>query len=551
VLVIIQLKNNTLYGFNRTIQKDSTEIVHFVSGLKTYYRDPLFYKNNIAEIEESILIKLKKNPNSEWLNLNLASLYDFKAFFEGFSFDFDDALKMLLKAESIKKKYNYYYDLPATYRGIGRLWRSQKDYKKEKQYLLLGLDTAKKYANYEEELKCQSGLTMHQLQYYEENNPKKIDSVRAKALENYQIMADKAVKHSLYSVAGNAYSQMSRLSRLLGKIEESKSFIELSSMNYEKDKNVIGQEKALFSLATYYRKSGDGKQSIKILRECIEKVKILGDSTALKTRYLAMSNTGESIKDYKLAYDYYVLYKDITDSRTNAEHFIKLVNQENDFKLKEQRTLDSLKLEKNKILFAQKADFNNKLKYVGIINVLIFVGIAFLVLFLINRIKKIRAENLVIKKNVEILELGQRIDIKRQQVGDLISENLAQISSKEKILEQLNQMSKETVATNNNDLKSLINELKAEKIEDDRSKILKKDLGLINYEFIEKLKLSYPELTKTEIEMASFIKLGLNLKQITVLRNVSLDAVKKSRSRLRIKLNIESSDKLKDFFNNF
>tara|TARA_R110000787_G_scaffold279936_1_gene390358 strand:- start:25220 stop:26362 length:1143 start_codon:yes stop_codon:yes gene_type:complete len=72
----------------------------------------------------------------------------------------------------------------------------------------------------------------------------------------------------------------------------------------------------------------------------------------------------------------------------------------------------------------------------------------------------------------------------------------------------------------------------------------------INHEFTIKLKKNYPSLTANEIQLASFLRLNLNSKEIAAIKNIEPNSVKVLRYRIRKKMNLKTSINLSEFLNN-
>jgi tetratricopeptide (TPR) repeat protein len=99
--------------------------------------------------------------------------------------------------------------------------------------------------------------------------------------------------------------------------------------------------------------------------------------------------------------------------------------------------------------------------------------------------------------------------------------------------------------------KKLIDDLKDSKIltSDDWNKF-QEHLDIIYPGILLKLKDSYPEITNAESRLFILIKLGLRSSDLSNMLGISLDSVKKSRQRLRKRLEIDSSVVLEDFISN-
>lgn len=68
--------------------------------------------------------------------------------------------------------------------------------------------------------------------------------------------------------------------------------------------------------------------------------------------------------------------------------------------------------------------------------------------------------------------------------------------------------------------------------------------------FIELLNL-FPNLTTNELKILAYFRVGLNSKEIASIQNVTIEAIRKSRYRIRKKLNLESDESLEIFLLKF
>lgn len=70
-------------------------------------------------------------------------------------------------------------------------------------------------------------------------------------------------------------------------------------------------------------------------------------------------------------------------------------------------------------------------------------------------------------------------------------------------------------------------------------------------DYLNRLTSEFPDLSKSEIKLACYIKMGLSTKEIAPLMNVAPKSAEMSRYRLRKKLRLERSDNLAEFLQNF
>ena len=171
---------------------------------------------------------------------------------------------------------------------------------------------------------------------------------------------------------------------------------------------------------------------------------------------------------------------------------------------------------------------------------LIALLIAFMIFYVLWRKAKRKRRALA----REIVDLNTEVTTKKEEVNELLTETIIHLRSKEKLAENLSKLSHEEEGVS---LKSIIADLKADKLEDSKIVFLKQNIESLNYEFLKNLKNIHPNLTKSDIEVCSFIKIGLSRKEISNLRKTSLDAIKSTRFRLKKKLNLTSNDSLDDY----
>lgn len=69
--------------------------------------------------------------------------------------------------------------------------------------------------------------------------------------------------------------------------------------------------------------------------------------------------------------------------------------------------------------------------------------------------------------------------------------------------------------------------------------------------FTEKLAMSYPSLSKSDIRLTALLKLNLSHKEIDELMAVSDSSITKAKTRLRKKIGLNSAKELSNFINEF
>ncbi|MDC8003312.1 hypothetical protein POV27_04575 [Aureisphaera galaxeae] len=147
-----------------------------------------------------------------------------------------------------------------------------------------------------------------------------------------------------------------------------------------------------------------------------------------------------------------------------------------------------------------------------------------------------RSEEKIKEQAYQNLLLNNKVATKEEEVNKLLAETIQHIKSKEQIAENLQKLSKEEEGVT---LRSIIADINASKVDDSKLMLVKQNIEQANYEFIKALKSAHPDLSKTDIEVCSFIRIGLDRNEISKLRNTSVEAVRKSRHRIRKKMALE------------
>ena len=86
------------------------------------------------------------------------------------------------------------------------------------------------------------------------------------------------------------------------------------------------------------------------------------------------------------------------------------------------------------------------------------------------------------------------------------------------------------------------------KIDEEYLAVFDSNFENVHHDFFKNLKKVVPNLTKKELRLSAFIKMGLSNKDIAPLLGISVRGVETARYRFRKKLNLDHDDKLIEFF---
>ncbi|WP_459210676.1 hypothetical protein [Aquimarina rhabdastrellae] len=530
-----QDKDSTVVDYERKIKNapnDSLKVKYLLS-LGTYQKarnlDQLpIYHQQVREIFE------RKNYDN---TKHLKTLLIQSGVYKRRTFDYSGALKDYLAAQKVILATNDTIYLGVNFGNIGMLYKYKDECKKaivsfkkaierntlNKNYRLLGI-------NYGNVAQCYADINQIDSAFYAFD----------KGIYNAEISGDENILQlvnwhkSLLLLDQKRYEEALPLQ--LKYLEHNKNinkYLSVLTANKNIAKTYLGLKN--YSKALFYANAAiDHATKTNIENRVAEVYKTRGNI------YKAMGKYELALNDLQ-TYD--KIQKEV-DIVNNAKKF-KEIEMANSFE--KERIKDSVVYaeEKRKIsLQVEKQKVEKQLYFASFI---IMVMISILIVYFgyqlylrINKKNRIKEEKL----SQKIVDLNSEVTTKKEEVNQLLTETVIHINTKEKLAENLAKLSQ---AEEDVTLKGIIADLKADKLEDSKVLVLKKNIETLNYEFLKSLKSLHPNLTKTDIEVCSFIKIGLSRKEISSLRNTSLDAIKSTKFRLKKKLNLSQNDSLDEY----
>ncbi|MEZ5196572.1 MAG: tetratricopeptide repeat protein [Bacteroidales bacterium] len=170
------------------------------------------------------------------------------------------------------------------------------------------------------------------------------------------------------------------------------------------------------------------------------------------------------------------------------------------------------------------------------------------------RINKMQLENA--RKTEEISKLKiekieKEIKIKeKEQVSDALA-----LEQKNDLLALVNKKFRDAMEENGSislaELNGLVSAIKTQISESTDSDLFNQKFNLLHTNFFDKLKKTHPDLTKSELKFCAYLKLNLTGSQIAKIANVTTEAIRKTRHRIRKKINLSTKDSLEDYISEF
>ncbi len=287
------------------------------------------------------------------------------------------------------------------------------------------------------------------------------------------------------------------------------------------------------ALAEACYRSGDTRQGM----EYFNKALLITNQLKLPYRkmelYDAMTNCYASSGDYKDAFSYLSKYRWLQDSlqvRVNVKQLSELqIKYET---AKKDAKISSLKA-KSEI---------EELEYGGIITVLILLVIIGALIYLKeNKRKKLAlTEKCLIETELKNAALELRYFTENiKQKNELIEEfkakleHLHSINLHQSDIVELEQLVKENIMT------------------DESWSNFKRLFSKVHIRFFSSIKKKYPAITDTDTRILALQKLGLSTTEMANMLGVTIDGIKKSKHRLRKKMELHSEETLENIVERF
>ncbi len=102
-----------------------------------------------------------------------------------------------------------------------------------------------------------------------------------------------------------------------------------------------------------------------------------------------------------------------------------------------------------------------------------------------------------------------------------------------------------------NDLNHIKKNLEAQSKKPDNWEDFKLHFTEVHNDFFNKLKEKHPSLSKTELKFSAYLRIHLSSYQISSILNITNEAIKKTRYRIRKKLDLSTNDSLEDYISQF
>ncbi|CAL2084547.1 tetratricopeptide repeat protein [Tenacibaculum sp. 190524A02b] len=505
--------------------------------LKVYYLIKLTKKVENYDINQGrklilqALEIIKNNTsNSSYFLKKKAQIIDVLGKYESKQTNYKESLTLRLQALKIRERLQDSIGIASSYHNIAMLFRYQKEYDKSKSYFLKSIAMQQKNIDSTQLARTYNMLGVSY--YYNKQNDSAMYYYKL-SKSYYPTLSEKAKPNdniaTIYYTTGNYKKAIDM-------------YIEnLSVFKTAKNYNFVSNN--LMHLAKIHSDLGKHKKAVNFLDEALVYAKKQGTTSKLPLIYQLRSHIYEKMGNYKYALGYYKTHKYYYDSIFNVKNAKKITELELNYQFQKEKLADSLYYsnEKRKLQLINEAkQANNKLYIV----LLIFVSVGVITLLIIvNNRRKLNRERYKKEQLAKEL-LDEKLKHTTFQAKQVVADNKMRLQFKQEFLSKLKKIKFKTDTIGSGNLQSLISDLTAQIQTENKWDSIGDNIEQLDEAFNKKLRELYPNLTKSEREICALIRMNLSLKEIMVIRNVTMGSVKASRHRIRKKMGLHREQEL-------
>lgn len=256
-----------------------------------------------------------------------------------------------------------------------------------------------------------------------------------------------------------------------------------------------------------------------------------------------LAETAHQTGRHQLSFATYNQYIHWNDSIKGAERLREITVLEQTFEA-EKRELEIQKQEEENELLQEKNRALN-MRNGALIAALFLLGVAAYAILLRQRMRAQQQEASLKVKALENESLNQKLAFKNRE----LTAQALQIAQKNELLNSLKADIDAHRAEHGHNLtmNKLSSKIRFESLINENWEQFTRQFTEMNPAFYQTLNARHPGLTQNDLRLATLLRMNLGSKEIAHILNISDEAVKKARYRLRKKLGLASGDKLESY----
>lgn len=275
------------------------------------------------------------------------------------------------------------------------------------------------------------------------------------------------------------------------------------------------------SMSELYVIERNAKQAIYLAAKGLELSQRTESTMYIMNNYNRMAQALYLAGDYKNAFRYQSLYNTMRDSLSHEEGGQKLVKME-----------AAYQLEKKQAQLAIATEQYEHQRFKRNVTVIAIAGVLIIGLLLYSQ---------------RLVAVSRQLEYNTQQLN-LQVQNLKEKSELlEKITHETEELKKSIPVQNEGKLTELHAILLDNIITEDHWDRFRKSFEEVYPGFLGRIRYFYPDITASELRLVAFIRLDISLQDAATILGISTESIKKSRYRLRKKLNVPEGESLDEF----
>jgi len=315
----------------------------------------------------------------------------------------------------------------------------------------------------------------------------------------------------------------------------------------------------LIHIGLVYSAQNLNKEAISFIQEGLDMAEEIGAKSQIKLGYESLSSVYASMNDYEKAYESFIRFNAINDSIFKEKSARAIAEMQTKYETEK-------KVQENEILkrdiSLQKA--GKRIYLIFLIGLILIVGGLFF-LFRLRTVSLKQSKKLLIQeKELNKLEIDKNDAEKKRLEDNIFAEKQLNRLQREKFVAEIEHKNKELansalcIINKNEILTRIKGEIQSKPPANEAGEFIPGLISMINQNididqnwqmfklkfeeihpgFFSRLQGVFPGLSDSQVRLCAYVRIGITSTEIAQLENVTIAAVKKSRQRLRKKLEL-------------
>lgn len=475
-----------------------------------------------------------KNGEANGLN-GLGATRDFQG-------DYSKALEYFFQSLKIAESQNDLIAMSSRYNNIGLIYSSQEDYVNALEYLRRSLTIHEKIQDLQGIALVHGNIGET---YLSSGQLSKALDHSSQALELYEQINDLNGIANMHTALANVYQKQRELQKSIDHFLYAQSIYDKIGGQYFITYTYLGLGVSYVMMENY-------KEAKKQLELALKASIRLNHIVNMRESYKYLSIAEEKLGNFQEALAAQRKYQQAADSVLNTEQTKNLTRLEANYEFEKEK--DSIAFEQKKAELAYEKEISQQrwIKTSALV-IALFLALIASILYWSYRLKKKKNEELEVK-NIKINDLRKTEKKMAEEALALKDRELTTITmlshERNSLLQQLedqigglsDKVDEEVIP----DIKEIKKTIKAN-LSDESWSAFVYQFEKVHPKLFDELQSKFPSLTKNDLRLCAYIRVGMDRKEMAAVSNVTPEAIKKSLYRLKKKMNLDAETDIREF----